>query len=49
MIDVYVNGKLIPIQLDTAADASVVSKEVTEKIPNISVPHCDSTLVDYNS
>lgn len=49
MLDVYVNGKLIPMQLDTAADVSVVSEDVAKSIPNIAVTPCDSTLVDYNS
>ncbi|KAK3885075.1 hypothetical protein Pcinc_010729 [Petrolisthes cinctipes] len=49
MLDVYVNGKFIQMQLDTAADVSVVSEEVAKSIPNITVTPCDSTLIAYNS
>ncbi|KAK3890347.1 hypothetical protein Pcinc_005725 [Petrolisthes cinctipes] len=49
MLDVYVNGKFIQMQLDTAADVSVVSEEVAKSIPIITVTPCDSTLIDYNS
>ena len=48
MLNVHVNGSHIPMQLDTAADVSVVSEEVAKKIPSLRVSPCESSLIDYN-
>ena len=48
MLDVQLNGKSVPMQLDTAADVSVVSEELVKTVPNITVSPCDSSLIDYN-
>ena len=49
MITVTVNDKPITMQLDTAADVSVMSQNVAHTIPRMSVKSCNKVLRDYNN
>ncbi|KAG0717294.1 hypothetical protein GWK47_054737 [Chionoecetes opilio] len=48
LLDVKVNGKPVEMQLDTAADVTIVSEEVARSIPNLMINECHKDLRDYN-
>lgn len=49
MVTVIINGKPIEMQIDTAADVSVMSEQVAHMIPGLVIEPCDKILKDYSS
>ncbi|XP_050709686.1 uncharacterized protein K02A2.6-like [Eriocheir sinensis] len=49
MITVNINDTPIAMQVDTAADVSVMPEQVARKIPDLSIEPCNKVLKDYNS
>ncbi|XP_064088507.1 uncharacterized protein K02A2.6-like [Macrobrachium nipponense] len=48
MAQIEINGKLTPMQIDTAADVTIISERVAQTIPNLVIRPSDKVLKSYN-
>ncbi|XP_066979053.1 uncharacterized protein [Macrobrachium rosenbergii] len=48
MAQIEINGKLTPMQIDTAADVTIISERVAQTIPNLVLRPSDKVLKSYN-
>ena len=49
MVEVLINNRLITLQVDTAADVTIMSESVADTIPNLTITKCNKRLKDYNN
>ena len=49
MVSLMINGKHITMQVDTAADVSVMSEEIASGIPDLEIKPTDRVLKDFNN
>ncbi|XP_064122421.1 uncharacterized protein LOC135226637 [Macrobrachium nipponense] len=47
MAQIEINGKLTPMQIDTAADVTIISERVAQTIPNLVIRPSDKVLKSY--
>lgn len=47
MLDITLNGKPVSMQLDTAADVTILSQSVAQSIPDVKITPCKMQLQDF--
>ncbi|XP_064109047.1 uncharacterized protein K02A2.6-like [Macrobrachium nipponense] len=48
MAQIEINGKLTPMQIDTAADVTIISERIAQTVPNLVIRPSDKVLKIYN-